>query len=90
MHAIIAAFLLWITAGVIALAGPGLRSVTGPLKGTDFVHFYTLGHEARSGRTDFYDGEKLYRMQVSLVPESSTDRYPPAGECQGFCVRGIG
>ena len=47
-HAVLTAVLLWIGAVVVTFAGPGERSIAGPLKGADFVHFYTLGHLARS------------------------------------------
>ena len=67
----------WIAAGVIGFAGPGDRSIAGPLKGADFVHFYTLGHLASSGRIDvIYDMSTLHEAQVALVPESGTALYP--------------
>ena len=37
-----------LAAAVIGFAGPGDRGIAGPLKGADFVHFYTLGHLAES------------------------------------------
>ena len=52
-----------------------MRSPLGPLKGTDFVHFYTLGYQARSANPQFYDGEQQYQTQIALVPESAPDRY---------------
>ena len=77
-HAVLTAVLLWIGAVVVTFAGPGERSIAGPLKGADFVHFYTLGHLARSQRTDtIYNMRALHDAQVSLVPESAPDIYPP-------------
>ena len=76
-HAVITAVLLWIGAIVITFAGSSQRSIAGPLKGADFVHFYTLGHLARSQRTDtIYDMRALHDVQVSLVPESAPEIYP--------------
>ena len=76
-HAVITAVLLWIGAIVITFAGSGQRSIAGPLKGADFVHFYTLGHLARSQRTaSIYDMRALHDVQVSLVPESAPEVYP--------------
>ena len=74
-HAVVT--VLWIGALVITCAGPSQRSIAGPLKGADFVHFYTLGHLARSQRTDIiYDMRALHDEQVSLVPESAPEIYP--------------
>jgi hypothetical protein len=76
-QAVILASLLWIAAAVVGFTGPGNRSIAGPLKGADFVHFYTLGHVAASGQVDtIYDMKALYAAQVALVPESAPDHYP--------------
>ena len=76
-HAIILATLVWIAAAVIAFAGPGDRGIAGPLKGADFVHFYTLGHLAASQEvTTIYDMKALHEAQVALVPDSEPDHYP--------------
>lgn len=75
-HAILAAVVMWAIA-VIALLGPGYRSIFGPLKGGDFIHFYTLAHIDRTNATDvLYDIEAFHRLQVGLVPESARERYP--------------
>jgi len=67
---------LWCVAGIIAFAGPGYRSIFGPLKGSDFVQFYTLGHiDARTAPTILYDPEAFHRLQTQLVPESDPERY---------------
>ena len=77
-HAILGATLLWIGAVVVTFAGPGDRSIAGPLKGADFVHFYTLGHLAAAHRVDaIYDIKTLHDAQVALVPASKPDLYPP-------------
>ena len=60
------------------LATPGLRDRAGNLKGTDFLHFYTLGCVAR-----VHDGGNLYNMhaQAALaaqrVPQAAGIRYLP-------------
>ena len=60
------------------LATPGLRDRAGNLKGTDFLHFYTLGCLARA-----HDGPALYDMnaQAALaaqrVPQAAGIRYLP-------------
>lgn len=76
-QAMILATLLWIAAAVIGFAGPGNRGIAGPLKGADFVHFYTLGHLAASQQLDIlYNMKALHDAQVALVPESNPDYYP--------------
>jgi len=75
-HATLAAVVLWTVACVIAFAGPGYRSIFGPLKGADFIHFYTLGQlDAGTAARILYDHESLHRVQAELVPESATERY---------------
>jgi hypothetical protein len=76
-QAIILATLLWIAAAVVVIARPGARGLAGPLKGADFVHFYTLGHVAASRQVDtIYDMRALHTVQVALVPESKPELYP--------------
>ena len=77
-HAAIAAVVLWAVAFLLLTSGTRYRDPFGQLKWTDFVHFYTLGHVAREGPvSDLYDPEALHRRQVSLVPASASERYPP-------------
>lgn len=77
VHAILLAVVLWIAAAVFGLAGSSDRSIAGPLKGADFVHFYTLGHLVRThGTSALYDARAVYEAQVALVPESAPDTYP--------------
>jgi hypothetical protein len=77
-HSILAAVILWIFAIINLTAGQGNRSVAGPIKGADFVHFYTVGWLARTHQTALlYDFAELHRAQVALVPESSPELYVP-------------
>lgn len=77
-HAVIAATILWALAAVLVFTGAGYRSFTGRLKGTDFVHFYTLGHLALTGDSGrLYDPVGQHAVQVSLVPESDPEWYFP-------------
>ncbi len=55
-HGLLLALALW-SVYVWALAIPGLRDRNGNLKGTDFLHLYTLGSLARA-----HDGIHLYDM----------------------------
>lgn len=78
VHAAALAVGLWIAALIFAFAGPTLRSVAGPLKGGDFVQFFTIGYLAREGRVnELYDPRAYHEAQVALVPESRGDVYPP-------------
>jgi alpha-1,2-mannosyltransferase len=54
------------------------RRFEGPLRGADFVHFYTLGHLAYTQQVSaMYDMSALHDAQVALVPDSETFLYPP-------------
>jgi hypothetical protein len=66
-------------AGIMMLAiDRADRRLEGPLKGADFVQFYTLGHLASEHRVSaMYDMTALHEAQVALVPESKTFLYPP-------------
>lgn len=76
-HAVILAVLMWLAALVVGFAGTSDRGVAGPLKGADFVHFYTLGHLAHDHRiATMYDMRALHDAQVALVPASAPDLYP--------------
>ena len=76
-HGLLLAVAIW-SVYVWALATPGLRDRNGNLKGTDFLHLYTLGWLARS-----HDGIHLYDMdyQATLmarhVPTAAGIRYLP-------------
>jgi hypothetical protein len=75
-HAIVLASLAWLGVAAFGLIGDGDRSVFGPLRWTDFVHFYTLGDVARLGDPGtLFDSRALYARQVSLVPASQGDGF---------------
>ncbi|HLG57309.1 MAG TPA: glycosyltransferase family 87 protein [Vicinamibacterales bacterium] len=77
-HAVVLAALMWTAAAVVGFAGSGDRGIAGPLKGADFVHFYTLGHLASAQQTEaIYNMTALHEAQVALVPASAPDLYPP-------------
>jgi alpha-1,2-mannosyltransferase len=76
-HAAIVALCLW-SLYLWNLATPGLRDRGGNLKGTDFLHFYTLGSLAAEHR-----GSKLYDMNAQAdlaahrVPQAAGLKYLP-------------
>ena len=77
MHGATLAACLAVVAAV-NLSTPGLVDRAGQLKGTDFVHFYTLGALALRGQSDaLYDYAALARETVALVPESRAVSYFP-------------
>lgn len=58
------------------LATPGLRDRNGNLKGTDFLHFYTLGSLAAAHRgADLYDMDSETELATQRVPEAAGLRY---------------
>jgi alpha-1,2-mannosyltransferase len=76
-HGTILALCLW---GFYAwnLATLGLRDRNGNLKGTDFLHFYTLGSVAVAHRGgDLYDINAQVALAVERVPEAAGIRYLP-------------
>lgn len=77
-HALITAVILWSAAVVFFAAGRGDRSIAGPLKAADFVHFYTLGALVKNHQTQaLYDFTAQHYVQVALVPESSPESFIP-------------
>jgi len=77
-HAILTAIILWIGLFITFTAGAGDRSIAGPIKGADFLQFYTMGSLARTGRAAaIYDINAFHDAQVGLVPESAPEFYPP-------------
>jgi glycosyl transferase family 87 len=77
-HAMLMAAVLWVALIITYVAGDGDRSIAGPLKGADFVHFYTLGSVARTHHPEaLYDFAALHHAQVSLVPASEPEVYVP-------------
>jgi hypothetical protein len=60
------------------LATPGLRDRNGNLKGTDFLHFYTLGLVAREHRgPELYDMKVQSELAVAHVPQAAGIQYLP-------------
>jgi len=77
-HAIAVAPILWIMAAVVGFTGASDRGVAGPLKGADFVQYYTLGHLASARQIEpMYDPSLYHQAQVDLIPESAREIYPP-------------
>jgi len=76
-HAAILALCLWLVYGW-NLATPGLRDRSGNLKGTDFLHFYTLGILAVGHRgADLYDMNAQAALAAQQVPDAAGIRYLP-------------
>src|SRR5579871_6371256 len=76
-HALILALCLW-SVYVWDMATPGLRDRAGNLKGTDFLHFYTLGALAQAHRGgDLYDLQQQADLAARLVPQAAGIRYLP-------------
>jgi alpha-1,2-mannosyltransferase len=76
-HGTILAICLW---GVFGwnLATHGLRDRSGNLKGTDFLHFYTLGSLAIDHRgADLYNMNAQTALAAQRVPEAAGIRYLP-------------
>ena len=77
-HAVVLAVILWIMAAVVGFTGGSDRGIAGPLKGADFVQYYTLGHLASAHQIEtMYDPALYHQAQVDLIPESSREIYPP-------------
>jgi alpha-1,2-mannosyltransferase len=76
-HATILMLCLW-GLYVWTLATPGLRDHNGNLKGTDFLHFYTLGTLAIEHRgADLYDMNAQSALAARRVPAAAGIRYLP-------------
>jgi len=76
-HSLILGVALW-SIYVWTLASPGLRDRNGNLKGTDFLHFYTLGTLAREHRGgDLYDMSAQAALAEQRVPPAAGLRYLP-------------
>jgi arabinofuranan 3-O-arabinosyltransferase len=72
------AVILWIMTAVVGFTGASDRGIAGPLKGADFVQYYTLGHLASARQIEpMYDAALYHRAQVDLIPESAREIYPP-------------
>lgn len=76
-HGTILAVCLW-SLYVWTLSTPGLRDRYGNLKGTDFLHLYTLGSLAAAHRgADLYDMNAQTLLATQRVPEAAGIRYLP-------------
>lgn len=76
-HGVILGLCLWLLYGW-NLSTPGLRDRNGNLKGTDFLHFYTLGLLADAHRgADLYDVDAQAALAAQHVPEAAGLRYLP-------------
>lgn len=72
------AVIVWIMATVVSFTGTSDRGIAGPLKGADFVQFYTLGHLASAHRiSEMYDAASFHEAQAEFLPESAREIYPP-------------
>src|SRR5450631_2344850 len=77
VHGLLLAACLW-SIYAVDVSTPGLRDRNGLIKGTDFLHFYTLGTLALHDR-----GDLLYNMPAQtesirkLVPEAGSAVYVP-------------
>jgi len=76
-HGLLLAVCLW-TVYAVDMSTPGLRDRNGLIKGTDFLHFYTLGSLALQGRGDLlYDMRAQSALLQKLVPEAAGSFYVP-------------
>ena len=76
-HATILAVCLW-SVYLWNLATPGLRDRSGNLKGTDFLHLYTLGSLAIEHRgADLYDMRAQAALAAQRVPQAAGIEYLP-------------
>jgi len=77
IHGLLLAVCLW-TIYAVDMSAPGALDRNGLVKGTDFLHFYTLGRLAWQGR-----GDLLYNMRAQaalarqLVPQAPDSLYVP-------------
>jgi hypothetical protein len=76
-HAFLLALCLW-SVYLWNVATPGLRDRAGNLKGTDFLHLYTLGSLAAAHRgADLYNMPVQSELAVHLVPAAAGILYLP-------------
>jgi glycosyl transferase family 87 len=76
-HGIILALCLW-SVYIWNIATPGLLDRSGNLKGTDFLHFYTLGSLALAHRgADLYSMQAQSELAAQRVPAAAGIRYLP-------------
>lgn len=76
-HGLMLALCLW-SVYIWNMAAPGLFDRAGNLKGTDFLHFYTLGSLALDHRDDdLYDMQAQSEFAAQRVPAAAGIRYLP-------------
>ena len=76
-HGAIVALCVW-SLYLWTIATPGLLDRNGKLKGTDFLHFYTLGSLTNAHRgTDLYDINSQAALAAQRVPEAGGILYLP-------------
>jgi hypothetical protein len=76
-HGLILALCLW-SVYLWNMATPGLLDRAGNLKGTDFLHFYTLGSLALAHRgADLYNMQAQSHVAAERVPAAAGIRYLP-------------
>ncbi len=76
-HGLILALCLW-SVYLWNVSSPGLRDRTGNLKGTDFLHLYTLGSLAIAHRgADLYNMDAQAKLAAARVPAAAGIRYLP-------------
>jgi len=76
-HGLILALCLW-SAYAVNMSTPGLRDRAGLIKGTDFLHFYTLGTLALTGRGDLlYNISAQTELVGKQIPEAAGTIYVP-------------
>jgi Glycosyltransferase family 87 len=76
-HGVILAMCLW-SVYTWNMATPGLLDRARNLKGTDFLHLYTLGSLARAHRgSDLYDMRAQAALAAQRVPAAADIRYLP-------------
>ncbi len=77
VHGLLLALCLW-SVYTWNVATPGLFDRAGNLKGTDFLHFYTLGSLALAHRgADLYNLEAQSQLAAQRVPAAAGIRYLP-------------
>jgi alpha-1,2-mannosyltransferase len=75
IHGLLLAVCLWTTYAV-DMSATGLLDRNGLVKGTDFLHFYTLGTLALQGRGDLlYDMRAQAELVKKLVPQAPNSLY---------------
>jgi hypothetical protein len=77
IHGLLLAVCLW-TIYAVDMSAPGPLDRNGLVKGTDFLHFYTLGSLARQGRGDLlYDMRAQAELTRQLLPQAPDSLYVP-------------